>query len=71
MDCSTGADFDVGESVSSFKPLEGGNNSRIEPLREAVAAVDVNDKNSIENFSKTWFDLDIFFKALAVCIIII
>jgi hypothetical protein len=66
LDCSTGADFDVGESVSSFKPLEGGNNSRIEPLREAVAAVDVNDKNSIENFSKTWFDLDIFFKALAV-----
>jgi hypothetical protein len=66
LDCATGADFDVGEKLSSFIPLEDGNNSRIEPLRKAMAAVDVNDKSSIENFSKTWFDLDIFFKALAV-----
>jgi len=66
LDCATGADFEVGKSNSSFKPLENETNDKIEPLKKAMAAVNVDDASSIKEFSEKWFDLDIFFKALAV-----
>jgi len=65
LDCSTGADFIQGSDFSSFKYSEGENNKKIKYLTDAMHELDVNDEEEVRKFSKKWFDLDIFFKALA------
>eukprot|EP00833_Pecoramyces_ruminatium_P004311 jgi/Orpsp1_1/1178343/evm.model.c7180000064929.1 len=66
LDCSTGADFIIGSTFSAFQYSEGENNEKIKYLTEAMHEVDVNDESSVQKFSKEWFDLDVFFRALAL-----
>ncbi|KAL6611501.1 hypothetical protein LY90DRAFT_672667 [Neocallimastix californiae] len=66
LDCSTGADFIPGSSFRSFQPSEGQNNEKIKYLTDAMHALDVNDPEAVSQFNKEWFDLDIFFKFLAL-----
>lgn len=66
LDCSTGADFQLDGNYNAFQPLENNDNSRIVPLIEAMNKLDPTNKSELENFSEKWFDLDIFFRALAV-----
>jgi len=66
LDCSTGADFQLDGNYNAFQPLEGKTNDNIAKLIEEMNRVNPADKSDLENFSKNWFDLDIFFKALAV-----
>jgi len=66
LDCSTGADFQLDGSYSSFKAGENESNEKIVGLIQAMNDVDVNNESALNEFSKKWFDLDIFFKALAV-----
>ncbi|ORX50673.1 hypothetical protein BCR36DRAFT_351850 [Piromyces finnis] len=68
LDCSTGADFQLDGSYSSFQPPENekDNNDKIVPLIEAMNRVDPTNASDLNEFSEKWFDLDIFFKAMAV-----
>jgi len=66
LDCSTGADFNPGQSISAFQYSEGENNDKINYLIDAMHQVDVNNPEDVLRFSKEWFDLDIFFKSLAL-----
>jgi len=66
LDCSTGADFQEDGNYYSFQPIEGNSRDNIVKLIKEMNRVNPNDKDDIENFDKKWFDLHIFFKALAV-----
>jgi len=66
LDCSTGADFIPGSTFRSFQPAEGHSNEKIKYLTDAMHALDVNDPEAVSQFNKVWFDLDIFFKFLAL-----
>lgn len=68
LDCSTGADFVPGQKISAFQysPEKGETNVQILPLIDAMHKVDVNNEEAVKKFSKEWFDLDVFFKALAL-----
>jgi len=66
LDCATGADFKKGNKLSSFKYSEGEDNKKIKYLIEAMHELDVSDEGKVKEFSKKWFDLDTFFKALAL-----
>ncbi|ORX50709.1 hypothetical protein BCR36DRAFT_583296 [Piromyces finnis] len=66
LDCSTGADFIPDHSISAFQYSEGENNEKIKYLIEAMHEIDVNNEDEVKKFSKEWFDMDIFLKALAL-----
>jgi len=66
LDCSTGADFILGSTFSAFQYSEGENNEKIKYLTDAMHKVDVNNEDSVQKFSNEWFDLDVFFRALAM-----
>jgi len=66
LDCSTGADFIPGSDFSNFLYSEGENNEKIKYLTDAMHQVNVNDPEDVKRFSREWFDLDVFFKALAL-----
>ncbi|ORX83021.1 hypothetical protein BCR32DRAFT_267245 [Anaeromyces robustus] len=66
LDCSTGADFIEGSQFHAFQYSEGEDNKKIKYLTKAMHEVDVNDEDDVKKFSREWFDLDIFFKALAL-----
>jgi len=65
LDCSTGADFILGGPFYAFQYSEGENNEKIKYLTEAMHKVDVTNEEDVKKFSREWFDLDIFFRALA------
>jgi len=68
LDCSTGADFREGQSISAFQYSEekGESNEKIRDLIEAMHDLDVHDQAEVQKFSKEWFDLDVFLRALAL-----
>jgi len=68
FDCSTGADFHVtGNSFSSFKPSNSRyDTTRIKALAKAFDKLDPTDDDAVEKFEKEWFDVDSFFKAIAM-----
>jgi len=66
LDAGMGSDFIPGGSFEKFKHDEGETNERVIRLADAMAAVDVNNEQSVQQFHKEWLDLDIFFKALAM-----
>jgi len=66
LDCSTGADFQYDNNLIGFEYSEGENNEKIRYLIDAMHKVDVYDEAAVQKFSKEWFDLDIFFRALAL-----
>ncbi|ORX43450.1 hypothetical protein BCR32DRAFT_298677 [Anaeromyces robustus] len=66
LDAGMGSDFIPGGNFVKFKADEGESNERVIRLADAMAAVDVNDEQSVQKFHKEWLDLDIFFKALAL-----
>jgi len=70
LDCATGSDFEYvpGSRYSSFKPYNSTryDNSRIINLAKAFDALDATNDDEIEKFNKEWFDIDTFFKAIAM-----
>lgn len=68
LDCNMGADFTLGGPFDNFfaQEKDGQTNEKIAYLTEAMHALDVNDEAAVKKFSKEWFDLDVFFKALAM-----
>jgi len=66
LDCSTGADFKKGGPFSAFQYSVGEDNKKIEYLTNAMHELDVNDEEAVKKFSREWFDLDVFFRALAM-----
>ena len=70
LDCATGSDFEYvpGSRYSSFKPYNSTryDNSRIVNLAKAFDALDATNDDEIEKFNKEWFDIDTFFKAIAM-----
>jgi len=65
LDCSTGADFVLGGPFYAFQYSEAENNEKIRYLTEAMHNLDVTDEEEVKKFSREWFDLDVFFRALA------
>ncbi|ORX63257.1 hypothetical protein BCR32DRAFT_298491 [Anaeromyces robustus] len=72
FDCSTGADFYVKDSngkknsFSSFKPKGDYDQTRVKKLAEQFEKLNVNNDSEVEKFSKNWFDIDTFYKAIAM-----
>ena len=70
LDCSTGADIAYGENVKyyAFQPYNSTryDNSRIKSLAKALYDLDINNDSAVEKFDKEWFDIDSFFKAVAM-----
>jgi len=69
FDCSTGADFYyTGNDFYSFKITNEDRYDRtsIKKLAKAFEDLNVNDSNAVKQFEKKWFDIDTFFKAIAM-----
>jgi len=70
LDCSTGADIAYGDGVSysAFQPYNSTryNNSRVKDLAKALYNLNINDDNAVAKFDKEWFDINSFFKAVAM-----
>jgi len=70
LDCSTGADIAYGANVSysAFQPYNETryDNHRVKSLAKALYNLNINDDTAVETFNKQWFDIDSFFKAVAM-----
>ncbi|KAG4093938.1 hypothetical protein H8356DRAFT_1293817 [Neocallimastix lanati (nom. inval.)] len=68
LDCSTGADFYyTGNKFYAFQPYSSSyDNSRARALCKAFENLNVNSESEVEAFEKKWFDIDTFFKAIAM-----
>jgi len=69
LDCSTGADFYyTGNDFYSFKAYNSTlyNNSRVKNLCKEFEKLNVNNASQLATFEKKWFDIDTFFKAIAM-----
>jgi len=69
FDCSTGADFYyTGNDFYSFKVTNPDryDRSRLVALAKAFEELDVSNMDAVEKFDKEWFDIDSFFKAIAM-----
>ncbi|ORX55398.1 hypothetical protein BCR36DRAFT_410326 [Piromyces finnis] len=69
LDCSTGADFHYnGNDFYAFQPYNSYryDNSRVKELSKAFEKLNVNNLSEIKDFEKNWFDIDTFFKAIAM-----
>jgi len=69
FDCSTGADFYyTGNDFYSFKVTNDDryDRTRVKALAKAFEELDVTDSKAVEKFDKEWFDIDSFFKAIAM-----
>ncbi|OUM69636.1 hypothetical protein PIROE2DRAFT_27628, partial [Piromyces sp. E2] len=72
LDCSTGADFYyTGNDFYAFQPYNKTryNNSRVKNLCKQFENLDVNNTAKVKNFEQKWFDIDTFFKAIAMQIL--
>jgi len=71
LDCSTGADFYyTGNKFYAFQ-THGSNydKSRIKSLCKAFEELNVKNESEVAAFEKNWFDIDTFFKAIALQIL--
>jgi len=66
LDCSTGADFNVNQNLGPFQYSEGENNDKIKYLIDAMQSLDINSQEAIQEFNEKWFDLNVFFRSLAL-----
>jgi len=71
FDCSTGADFYyTGNNFYSFAvtntDTKAHDRTKLQQLAKAFEKLNVNDSNAVKNFEKQWFDIDTFFKAIAM-----
>jgi len=67
FDCSTGADFYYkGNTFTSFQPKGSYDQTRIKKLAQAFNNLNVNNSNAVKTFEKQWFDIDIFFRGIAL-----
>jgi len=69
LDCSTGADFSPAGPYDAFQqknPARAETNQRVAALSKALAALDVSNQAAIAEFEKSWFDIESFFKAMAM-----
>jgi len=70
LDCSTGADIAYGEGVhyGAFQPYNKTryDNKRVKKLAKALYDLDIDNDIDVYNFNRDWFDIDSFFKAVAM-----
>jgi len=67
FDCSTGADFYyTGNGFYSFNPMGNYDRTRVKMLAKAFENLNTNNKNAVSQFEKNWFDIDTFFKGIAM-----
>jgi hypothetical protein len=66
LDCGMGTDFVPGGDYSAIKFEEGQSSERFGLLSSAMDALDTNDAEAVKQFSKEWFDVDIFLKFMAM-----
>ncbi|KAL6597702.1 coth protein-domain-containing protein [Neocallimastix sp. 'constans'] len=69
FDCSTGADLDYDNNdFSSFGPYKKDqyDNSRVKKLAKALKNLNVNNSSEVKKFEQNWFDIDTFFKSIAM-----
>ncbi|ORX81020.1 hypothetical protein BCR32DRAFT_293523 [Anaeromyces robustus] len=69
FDCSTGADFYyTGNDFYSFQITNEDryDRSRVVQLAKAFENLNVKDNNEVKKFEEKWFDIDTFFKAIAM-----
>ncbi|KAG5455475.1 MAG: coth protein-domain-containing protein [Olpidium bornovanus] len=69
LDCSTGADFTPNGPYDAFQQKNeerSETNSRVALLSKALAGLDVTSEAAIAEFNKSSFDIDSFFKAMAM-----
>jgi len=66
LDCIMGADFTPGGPYDKFVAQEGQTNEKVIYLIDAMQNLDVYDEAAVKKFSKEWFDLDVFLKAMAM-----
>jgi len=69
FDCSTGADFYyTGNDFYAFKVTNEDryDRSSIKKLAKAFESLDINSSSAIKEFEKKWFDIDTFFKGIAM-----
>lgn len=69
LECSTGADFSPNGPYDAFQQLNAKRpetNSRVADLSKALAALDVANADAVAEFEKSWFDIESFFKAMAM-----
>jgi len=69
LECSTGADFFyTGNDFYSFQPYrdETYDNSRLKLLCKQFENLNVNNSSQLKTFEQKWFDIDTFFKAIAM-----
>jgi len=72
LDCSTGADFYyTGNKFYAFQPSNSDrySNSRLKSLCKAFEELNVNSSSEVKAFEQNWFDIDTFFKAIAMQIL--
>lgn len=69
LECSTGADFSPDGPYDAFQQIDAKRqetNSRVADLSKALAALDVANADAVAEFEKSWFDIESFFKAMAM-----
>jgi len=69
LDCSTGADFYyTGNPFYAFKAYNDTryDNSRVRQLCKQFESLNVNNASQLKTFEQKWFDIDTFFKAIAM-----
>ncbi|ORX55397.1 hypothetical protein BCR36DRAFT_347197 [Piromyces finnis] len=69
LDCSTGADFYyTGNTFYAFQPYNSDryDNSNIKNLCKQFESLNVNSSSQVKSFEQNWFDIDTFFKGIAM-----
>jgi len=68
LDCSTGADFYyTGNTFYSFQSKSNRyDNSKVKDLCKQFENLNVNNASQLKKFEQNWFDIDTFFKAIAM-----
>jgi len=72
LDCSTGADFYyTGNDFYAFQPYNKTryDNSNLRNLCKQFESLNVNNASQLKTFEQKWFDIDTFFKAIAMQIL--
>jgi len=66
LDATTGADFALDTNIAAFVPPKNQSNAVISTLIQALADLDIVNDAAVDAFSRNWFDIDYFFRAIAV-----
>eukprot|EP01114_Cavostelium_apophysatum_P009452 TRINITY_DN225_c0_g1_i1.p1 TRINITY_DN225_c0_g1~~TRINITY_DN225_c0_g1_i1.p1 ORF type:complete len:623 (-),score=171.61 TRINITY_DN225_c0_g1_i1:42-1841(-) len=66
LECATGADFSINSTLSAFQAPDDLDNSKIVQLLQATNDLDITSDAAIAAFDQNWFDIEYFFRAIAM-----